>query len=223
MANPDRTEALLDVAAQIIQDNGDFELPMRELAARAQVSLRTPYELFGSKTGIIRALLQRDQAAWRERLRWRLQKGRLLDRWFASLSLGVEFYGERPAFYRALFRAALSYSGGPEAESIRERPERYHDFCSLLIRDGVVREDIDPVLLGESLLDVFAANVRLWASSPLDLETVELRVGFAWALLLAGAVRDEHRAGLLERAFAYQARMMSAPREGGPALAAQLA
>lgn len=216
----DRGEALLDVAALIIQENGDFDLPMRELAARAQVSLRTPYELFGSKAGIIRALLKRDQARWRERLKDQ-PRGDRLDRWFGALAMGVVFFGERPAFYRALFRATLTYSGGPEPETSRERPERYHDFCRVAIREGRLRSDIDPVLLGEALLDVFAANIRLWAGSGLDLETVELRVGFSWALLLAGAARDDHRAALEARARSYQARMISGPSAGAPPLAAQ--
>lgn len=218
--NADRAEALLDVAAQIIHESGDFDLPMRELAARAQVSLRTPYELFGSKAGIIRALLKRDQVRWRERLSSR-RKGDRLDRWFGALALGVDFFGEHPAFYRALFRATMAYSGGPEPEPSRERPERYHDFCRAAIREGILGSDVDSVLLGEALLDAFAANVRLWATSALDLETVELRVGLTWALILAGAATEDHRAGLRARALAYQTRMIAGPAETDSSLVSQ--
>lgn len=213
MSDRDRSEALLDVASSIIQESGDFDLPMRELATRAQVSLRTPYELFGSKAGIIRALLKRDQVHWGDRLRSRPKKGDLLDRWFGSLTLGVEFFGERPAFYRALFRATMVYSGGGEPEASREHPERYHEFCRRASQQGILRADVDPVLMGEALLDAFAANVRLWASSALDLETVELRVGFSWSLILAGAAREDHRADLEARALAYQTRMITGPAE----------
>ena len=58
-------DRLLDVAAEIVRESVDFDLPMRQLAARAQVSLRTPYKIFGSKGGIIRALLKQERLEWR--------------------------------------------------------------------------------------------------------------------------------------------------------------
>ncbi len=57
---------ILSVARELIQETGDFDLPMRKLASRAQVSLRTPYALFGSKTGLIGSILTEDQIKFRE-------------------------------------------------------------------------------------------------------------------------------------------------------------
>src|SRR3546814_8853729 len=100
----DKADLLVSVAREIIRETGDFDLPMRQLAARAQVSLRTPYELFGSKTGVIRAILKLDQATFRVLAR-KLSSADWLDNILDRVGLGVAFYAESQPFYRALFRA----------------------------------------------------------------------------------------------------------------------
>jgi AcrR family transcriptional regulator len=100
----DKSDLLVSVARDIIRETGDFDLPMRQLAARAQVSLRTPYELFGSKTGVIRAILKLDQQIFRVLAR-ELTSADWLDNILDRVKLGVVFYAENQPFYRALFRA----------------------------------------------------------------------------------------------------------------------
>lgn len=179
---------------------------MRELASRAQVSLRTPYQIFGSKGGVVRALLLRDQERWRARRR-ALPAGSILDRYFLVLSEGVAFYAENQAFYRALFRTTVSYAEGAEADPGRDKPERFRVFCENAIAGGVLEPAADPAVLGEALTDIFAANVRVWASSSYDVAFLEARVGYGWAMLLAAAARPQHVTELKARAEAYQRRL----------------
>jgi AcrR family transcriptional regulator len=52
-----RREQILDAARRLIRATGGTDFPMRRLAEEAEVSLVTPYNLFGSKSGVLYALL----------------------------------------------------------------------------------------------------------------------------------------------------------------------
>lgn len=199
----DKSELLLSVARQIIRETGDFDLPMRQLAARAQVSLRTPYELFGSKTGVIRAILKLDQAIFRVLAR-KLRSADWFDNILDRVHLGVIFYAENQPFYRALFRATQAYSGGDEAEPARENLKSFRILAQRAQVTGLIRPEIDTDILGETLTDLFAANFRTWASSTFDISQVDAKVGFGFAAVLAGVAVEPHAARMRERALAYQ-------------------
>ena len=203
----DRSTRILRVAREIIRESGGFELSMRELAARGQVSLRTPYELFGSKVGIIRALLKEEQAIFQTRL-WPIGDTDVFDFFFATLTVGVAFYAENQPFYRALFRATHAYSGGSETEPGRENPERFEAAMRRAYRARMLDDDIDTRVLSETLMDIFAANVRTWASSTYDISYVEPRIGFGWAVILAGVATEPHAARLRDRAKRYQDQLL---------------
>lgn len=55
-----RRQQILDAAEALIRQTGGTEFTMRILADVAQVSLATPYNFFGSKEGLLFALLERN-------------------------------------------------------------------------------------------------------------------------------------------------------------------
>jgi AcrR family transcriptional regulator len=200
----EKAAVLVSVAREIIRETGDFDLPMRQLAARAQVSLRTPYELFGSKNGVIRAILKLDQAGFRTQVRT-LASADWIDNIFDRVKLGVELYAGSQPFYRALFRATQGYSGGDETEPARENLRTFRVLAHRAQNQGLIHPEIDTDILGEALTDVFASNVRTWASSSFDIALVEHKIGFGFACLLAGVVPDPVVERMRRRALAYQA------------------
>ncbi|WP_374575589.1 TetR/AcrR family transcriptional regulator [Phenylobacterium sp.] len=218
----DKSALLVSVARDIIRETGDFDLPMRQLAARAQVSLRTPYELFGSKTGVIRAILKLDQAIFRE-LAKELTSADWLDNILDRVSLGVRFYAENQPFYRALFRATQAYSGGDETEPARENLSAFRTLTRRAQLSGLIREEIDTSILGETLTDLFAANFRTWASSSFDISLVDAKIGFGFAMVLASAAAEPHASRMRERAMRYQLAVQSFvdPTTGAAATASE--
>ena len=54
----ERRERILAAAQELIRATGSLGLSMRALATKAEVSLATPYNLFGSKRAIVLAVLQ---------------------------------------------------------------------------------------------------------------------------------------------------------------------
>lgn len=208
-------DRILTIALQIIKETGDFDLPMRQLAARAKVSLRTPYVIFGSKSGLISKILQRDQAQWRAKLR-ALQTGDPVEDLFFNLQRGEEFFLTHQQFYKALYRATQVYSAGDESESAREALRPFHIACSRLAKAGLFAPSVNPMIVAETLTDIFVGTQREWAMSEKDIRHVSLRCRFGVAAVLAGCAVEEASHKLSARALGYQAELI-ALREAPPA------
>lgn len=209
----DKAEELLAIALEIIQENGNFDLPMRELATRARVSLRTPYEIFGSKPGIVRAILAKEHGGWRK-LDRQLPHQDIVEHLFQRLGKMVAYLGNKEPLYRALFRATQVFSGGQETEAARHKPERIRAICAVAVKTGVLVPEVRPAVIGHTLTDIYAANMREWAHSDFEISDVEARVGFGWAASLAGVATPKHAPGLRRRAMTYheQLRRLKTPR-----------
>jgi AcrR family transcriptional regulator len=187
---------------------------MRKLAARAGVSLRTPYELFGSKVGVIGEILLDDQAKFGQTTT-ELKSADELENLFDRISLGIDFYGDNQPFYRALFRATQAYTPGHNEEPARESLRSFQILSSRAQRAGLIRPEVDPSHLGETLTDIFASNVRTWARDSLDIPLVKVKISFGFAIALAGVTPEPVAArmrahivefqGMIER-FAAQAK-----------------
>ncbi|MFX8339372.1 helix-turn-helix domain-containing protein, partial [Acinetobacter baumannii] len=57
-AKAERRSRIIKAARDLIRETGDAGLSMRALAAKAGVSLATPYNLFGSKRAVLVAVLE---------------------------------------------------------------------------------------------------------------------------------------------------------------------
>jgi len=193
-------DKIVAIARELIQETGDFDLPMRELAARAQVSLRTPYQIFGSKSGVINAILMRNQKLFRT-LSTRLSSVDEVENIFDRVRLGIGFFADDQPFFRALFRATQGYDGrasDPASDNLRS----FQILCMRASRAGLIVPDADIAIVGETLSDIFAANVRRWARGDFDIALVDLKIGFGFASVLSsvteGAVSDRLRLRMLD-------------------------
>ncbi len=198
-----RAIKLIEEARQIIRETGTFDLPMRQLAARAQVSLRTPYALFGSKSGIISAILRSDQSAFRDVIR-QLKSEDPLENLFDRSMAGMELYAHEQPFYRALFRATQGYSGGSETEPAREMLHVYLILSRRIADAGYIRPEIASDALARILTDLFVANLRNWALGDFDIMLAGNHICFSHAIALAGVVNDAWVGRMRSRAIDFQ-------------------
>jgi len=191
-------ERILATALEIINETGDFDLPMRLLASRAKVSLRTPYTIFGSKSGVISALLLRDQHDWREQI-LPLQTNDPISDLFANLARGMDFYRVHQPFYRALFRATQSYSGFDESEPARQNLRPMAIACSRAKDHGQLDANVDVDVLAETLTDIIASVMREWAASSFDIALAGYRGAFGYGAILSGVTIEPHRSAVRQR------------------------
>lgn len=186
-ASDSRVETLLRVARVIVRETGNFDLPMRALASRARMSLRAPYQIFGSKNGIIRALLLSEQQQFAELLATRASADPL-DAFFDRTQLAMRFYAREPEFYRSLFRATQGYSGGNEPDPAWAMRPIYVHMLQQAQDSRLIRPELDAELVGAVLTSIFAATLRYWASSDCGIQLTGQRICLGFALVLSSAV-----------------------------------
>jgi AcrR family transcriptional regulator len=176
------------------------------------VSLRAPYEQFGSKAGIVQAILLEDidifagQAA-------AIRSQDPIDYLFDRLDLGIAFYRSRQPFYRALSRAGHAGVADPRFDPERLGLEMRRQICRAMAKRDCLLPGIDPNLLAETLNDIFFATLRNWAFGDFDIELVRLKAGFGSATILAGATVSPYaeRLQALARDFQRAIAEQSAP------------
>jgi AcrR family transcriptional regulator len=200
----ERRRQIIQAARDLIRETGNAGLSMRGLAARAGVSLATPYNLFGSKRAIVVAVLQ-DVRDFRERFS-SLQIADPLEKIFASLDMSIEFYLADPDFYRTLWSALFDASDGVRGEILNPKRDA---FWRGLIEDaalaGAVADDIDIDLLLRQLELCLRSMMFEWAVGEIPPERLALTARHGYALILLGAAASDWRGPLKSRVLEAQA------------------
>ncbi len=212
-AKAERRRRIVAAARDLIRETGDAGLSMRAIAARADVSLTTPYSLFGSKRAIVIALLE-DMREFHERFS-SLHRTDPVDRIFHALQLSLSYLASDPDFYRTLWSEALNASG-KELRNELITPQRYAFWWALLAeaqREGALLADIDLDLLLRNLDLVFGATMLAWVLGGLQVEELEASVGFGYALALRGAATPDSQADIEKRLKTFQRALVRTRRK----------
>lgn len=207
-AKAERRRRIVAAARDLIKETGDAGLSMRAIAARAGVSLTTPYNLFGSKRAIVIALLE-DVREFHERFS-QLHRVGALDRIFQAVSITLAYLADDPDFYRTLWTEALRFDS-KELRGELQSPQRYGFWWALLNEarsEGALLPDVELDPLLRALDSVYVSAILAWVLGALDVNEIEAHVGYGYALALRGAASDLHRDKLEKRVLAYQKEQM---------------
>lgn len=207
-AKAERRRRIVAAARELIKETGDVGLSMRAIAARAGVSLTTPYNLFGSKRAIVVAVLE-DVREFHERFS-SLHQVNAIDRIFHAMSLSLSYYAEDPDFYRTLWTEALDMSG-KELRTALITPQRYAFWWALISeasREGALLPALDLDLLLRNLDLVFGSVMLAWVLGGVEVEDLEPAVGFGYALALRGAASADSQARIEKRLMDYQKQLL---------------
>lgn len=207
-AKGNRRRRIVEAARALIRETGDTGLTMRAIAARAEVSLSTPYNLYGSKRAIVVAILD-DAADFQERFA-KFKNSDAIERVFKALSIMLDYHREDPDFYRPLWASLLSPSDSAELQALLSTPKSVLFWRSLLgeaARQSVLRPEIDLDLLQQGLAFTFAAAMLTWVMGGLKVEELEPVIGHGYALTLSAVATDPHRQAILKRALEFQKRL----------------
>jgi AcrR family transcriptional regulator len=209
----ERRRRIIHAARDLIRETGNAGLSMRALAARAGVSLATPYNLFGSKRAIVLAVLD----DWREFLdRFaHLRSTDPLERLFTAVDMAIEFYVTDPPFYKTLWAAMFDASDDVRRQIFNNKRD---EFWRGLILDaaaaGVVAPGVNVELVFRALDRSFGAAMLDWVVGELESELLAPTIRHSYALILKGAASAAWRGPLDARVWDSQARI-----EGSPASA----
>lgn len=213
-AKAERRLRIIQAARDLIRETGDAGLSMRALAAKAGVSLATPYNLFGSKRAVLVAVLE-DIKGFGTRF---AGFGSLdsLDRILRAAKLAVSYYEADPAFYRVLWTSILAASGSEERGAIfnAKRQTFWLKLLDDAVEEGLLLPEIDTTVLLRGLDYSFRSVMLHWVIAEIDLEDIQAAVGYGYALALRGAATPKGQALLLKRLTAFQAALPAIERAG---------
>lgn len=192
-AKTERRRRIIAAARELVRETGDTGLSMRAIAARAGVSLATPYNLFGSKRAIVVAILE-DVRELQERFN-QLPKCDPVERIFQSLAIAIGFYVQDPEFYRTLWSGVLDTSGKEELRSAILNQES-QGFWAGLVEDarkaGALRPEISADVLVRNLIFTQEAVMLNWVFGEVATEQLEDLVAYGYALSLRGATTEAY-------------------------------
>ncbi len=200
-------------ARALIRERGSAGLSMRELAKRADVSIATPYNLFGSKGAIVLAVLQ-DVREFRQKFAEQ-SAADPLTRIFGAIDLAVEFYASDPEFYRVLWREVFSALG--EVRAAIYNPKRDAFWRAMIVEAaaaGALRSEIDAELLLHQLDHQFRSVMLDWVTGDLPAAMLAPTIRLGYALILLGAATGGWRGPLESRILSDQRILQQLGGEG---------
>lgn len=189
LAKDERRSRIVRAARDLIRETGDTDLSMRMIAQRAEVSLATPYNLFGSKRAVVLAVFE-DERDFAARFS-RLQATNAIDRIFDAHDLAIGYYIDDPDFYRTLWKALLNTHGSDSTGlATHERLDRNRAAWRLLLDtaesegllDGAVSSDV----LERTLSCLSNGAMLAWAMDALPTEALGATTALGYALALRG-------------------------------------
>lgn len=206
----EKCDRIVSAAWELMRAEGS-NFSMRALAKQAEVSLATPYNLFGSKQAVIAAVMDSDLARLQRAMA--AQERDPVDAFFELVEISVGMLEKAPLFYKA-GAAALDERQKQELQ-IHFRVPR-HVFLRRLVENavqsGVLNHQINLDLFALNLGQQFLSWIQAWAKGQIALAEIEARVGYTFALTLSAAATDAYRAPLFQRALEWQKRLQQDQR-----------
>jgi AcrR family transcriptional regulator len=195
----ERRARILEAAAQLIRATGGTGLSMRTLAQRAEVSLATPYNLFGSKGGVLMAL----QFSSLEKLEQAMEELRARDPIEQVLEVahrGTRIYTSDPSFWLPLMQAHWLARGDIQESPLHPRiVALWERSIKAGVEAGRLLPEANPELVARMLVIGFYGVLVMWVQGNLDGEGFRTHVLYGFVLTLLGIATPAARPKLMRR------------------------
>ncbi len=181
-----RRQAVLEAARGMIRESESTGFAMRALAQRAGVGEVTPYNLFGSKSGVLEAILAEELEAYREGFA-RMAARDALEALYEFIGVSTTMYRSDPQLYRVVFRD-LMLTGDPSLRSFFSAPQRkvFLGLVEAAIDDGYLSKIVAPHLITRTLGRAVTSCLADWLWEDISLDSLEANVGLTFTMVLRG-------------------------------------
>ncbi|MFM5922746.1 MAG: TetR/AcrR family transcriptional regulator [Novosphingobium sp.] len=185
-----RRRNIVDAAHALVRETGGAGFSMLQLAARAGVSPATPYNLLGSKSEVLRRVVEDEFASFAVRLGDEAERAPL-DRLLRAIDLIVVHYLAEPDFYRGLYAAIHGIEGNPLREMMSAEGLA---LWSTMVAAAIDSGQLEPVFpardLTALLLRTVAATVESWLAEAWENDRFATEMTRASRLMLLGLVKE---------------------------------
>jgi AcrR family transcriptional regulator len=194
-----RRARLIRAARELITERDDGNFSMQELAARAGLSLATPYNLLGSKAAILQEVYRAETEGFRRTSTSKsAHRKPPVELVMATVEHTYRVFANNPKFYRNLSRS-LSALGPDEMRRliVPLAETMLQPLVEELIAADAIAVSVSPAVITTHLLRIFESTFLHWAALEWDEQHLrrELRAGFALTFL--GLFEGKNRAALL--------------------------
>lgn len=197
-AKDQRRQRIVDAARALIRSTEQTGFSMRQLAVEANVSLVTPYNLFGSKQAILVRLLDEDIGGFAQELA--LNTSDALDKVFDAVSLGKDWFARDEAYYRTVLGAVYTESGADYRAAFRTpRRALWRRLVIEAIDAGFLEETPHVDTLTAHLAGIYLINILEWVYGDIAIELMEARTHYGFALALMGHAKADYAERLRQR------------------------
>lgn len=190
----EQNRARIRAAAEaIIRAEGMDRLTMRYLAEQADVSLRTPYNLFGSKTDVLIALLDQTQFDPLGKMSSKAPNS-VLEALLAMLDRFERFLARDEDFYRVVFREIIASDQRESRVAAVNRTLTIGEtYVEQAKAKGELHSHTDVHMLGSDLAYQLLTMLGMWSKGIYSIKQGIARVRRGWCAMLLAHASDEVR------------------------------
>jgi AcrR family transcriptional regulator len=218
----ERREQILDAARRLIRATGGTDFSMRRLAEEADVSLVTPYNLFGSKSGVLYALLY-DSLERVDQVADTQPSSKPVDSVLELAGIAADVYARDAEFYRPLMQFVLGVRDLEHRPRLTEQSlSRWTRTVEAAVRGGLLPASVDEDLLARQLLITFIGAVELWIHEQLDDDAFRAQSLYGSTLLVLANASADARSRLVKRLRTIERRLPRRLAASGERREAQL-
>lgn len=193
-----KREQIVRAARDLMRARKAPGFSMRTLAEVAGVSIATPYNLFGSKQGVIAAVMDADLQDFQSDLM--AEPVDALESFFRAVSLTARIFEREPGFYKAGANAILREADAPLVEQFgRPRQALLREMVQRAVREGFLGHSVNADALAAALGQQLFGWIQSWATGQVSLDEMVIRAQYGFALSLTAVAAEAHRDRLFER------------------------
>lgn len=199
---------ILDAAEALVLEKGDVSFSTRDLAKRADVSFATPFNHFGSKLGVLDAIIER--SLLNAPLITAKDTEDPLDHMLKSAQNIVTYYSKQADLYRPVFRAVLGSSTKQatlQSTAIVRAVNLWRHSLELAKKEGIISKGREVDVIADLLENNWIGSVFTWIYRSLNASEWQDVVAYNITLTLCGVVTDEKRPKLLKKAISLEKRI----------------
>jgi AcrR family transcriptional regulator len=184
-AKAGRRQRIVDATCDLLREVGLDDLSMKLVAARADVSLSTVYNLFESKQAVLAAVLDQDLVRFEAMVRAARSQDALA-RIFDALGIAARLYRDDPGFYRAILwrRPSPGPDRAFDAAMLEPRTRFWQGMVASAKSAGFLKVDADPEALGTLMSRIMFGAIADWIGGRISEERLRAEAAFGFAVAL---------------------------------------
>jgi len=197
---------ILDAAEKLVVERRGTSFSMRELAARASVSAATPFNHFGSKRGLLSAIVERSLDRFAQMTREEISGADPLRRMFERADAVLRYYAEKPELYRPVFAELLGSEESPHRPLLKAITS-WQSGLRAASRAGQLRRGRNLDVIANQLETNWIGSLMLWVGNAIDGPGWKLQAQYGTALALLSVASDAAAPWLQSRVLELEAQL----------------